>query len=88
MKLSEFTLTHNVNNGPGSGSFSSTDFAEVTVTTQTGWLWWEKTHTERKKIFRDYGDYWRFCDGGGFTPGFQAEELAAAWRACAKLLAK
>ena len=83
MKLSEFTLTNTIGNTP----LNTTHFAEVTVTTQTGALWWKNTYTERKKIFRNTREFWQFSDTGEHTPDFQAEELEQAWRACAKLLA-
>lgn len=82
MKLSEFTLTHTV----GNSLLDTTYFGEVTVTTYIGTLWWKKTHTERRKIFRNTGGFWQFSVDGKLTPGFQAEELEQAWLACMKLL--
>lgn len=73
MELSNFVLTQK----KGKSVLDWEFFAEVDVT--TGALWWKKT--ERKKIRKEYGGDWHFTDTGKFTPGFQAEELARAWKA-------
>jgi len=73
MKLSNFSLDRRTGD-----SFSNYLFyASVDVT--TGILFWKKT--ERKEIYRKYGDTWCFVDTGKYTPSFQAEELARAWTA-------
>ena len=81
MILKDFTLTHTL----GNNLLNTTYFAEVIVTTKIGALWWKKKFTERKKIFRHYAESWRFQEGGGHTPGLQAEGLEQAWRAQVKL---
>lgn len=52
-------------------------YAEVTV--RTGHLFWKRF--KRAKIYRVLGSSWRFLDTGQHTPGWQAENLASAWKA-------
>lgn len=73
MKLSNFVLTRK----KGKSELDWEFFAEVDVT--TGALWWKKT--ERREIRKEYGGDWHFTDTGKFTPGFQVEEFARAWKA-------
>ena len=78
MILSDFVLT-GFSYGGLRDSFC---FAEVTVTTTTGALWWKKTHTSRRKIARErFGVLWFFVDDGTHTPGFQAEDLERSFKA-------
>lgn len=73
MKLSNFKLVKT----KGKNSLDYEFFAEVDVT--TGFLCWKKT--ERKIIRREYAGFWHFTDTGKHCPGFQAENLARAWKA-------
>jgi hypothetical protein len=73
MKITEFVLTET----KGSSTFDLVYFAEVLVS--TGFLWWKRA--ERRKIAREFGGYWYFVDTGEFTPGFQVETLARAYKA-------
>lgn len=77
MVLSEFVLT----NTKGRNPLDWVYFADVTVTTTTGALWWKKTHATRRKISRDYTGMWFFLDNGESTPVFQAEALERSYRA-------
>lgn len=77
MKLSNFELVETKGKSPLDWEY----FAEVDVTTRIGILWWKKEHAERRKIRREYCGIWHFVDNGEFTPDFQAENLARAWRA-------
>lgn len=79
MRLSEFVLTHT----KGSTVLDLEYFADVTVT--TGALWWKRI--ERRKIRRQYPQYWCFVDTGKYTPGTQAEELERSYRAMESLAA-
>lgn len=72
MKLSNFQLLE-TKGAPLCREF----LAEVDVT--TGFWFWQKT--QRVKIFREFAGSWYFVDSGKFTPEFQAEELARAWKA-------
>ncbi len=84
MKLSEFVLTET----KGKNAIDWVYFADVTVTTETGALWWKKKHIDRTKITREYTGSWHFVDNGQFTPGHQAEELERSYRAKELLRAK
>ena len=77
MVLSEFVLTDT----KGRGHLDLVYFADVTVTTTTGALWWKKTHATRRKISRNYVGMWFFLDDGKSTPGWQAEDLERSYRA-------
>lgn len=77
MVLSEFVLT----NTKGRNPLDWVYFADVTVTTTTGALWWKKTHATRRKISRNYPGVWFFLDDGKSTPGSQAEDLERSYRA-------
>jgi hypothetical protein len=82
MILSDFVLTGFSHGGAG----GSLCFAEVTVTTTTGALWWKKAHTLRRKIARyRFGVLWFFVDDGTPTPGFQAENLERSFKATNQL---
>lgn len=61
MKLSNFKLL-------------APNLATVEVTTTVGMLWWKKTHTEVKRLYKK-SRYWCFVDTGEFTPGYEAEFL-------------
>jgi len=83
MVLSDFVLIDTIND-----SLIKTDslinhvyFAEVTVTSTTGMLWWKKTHVVTRIISRDFGGLWFFLDDGQYTPGSQAFELERSYRA-------
>ena len=73
--LSEFVLTHKTDD---------MRFAEVTVTTFTGALWWTKDHMERRKIARQdlngWAGDWYYVDTGAWCPE-QVVALERAWRA-------
>lgn len=73
MKISNFKLLKT----KGSSALNWVYYAEVDVT--TGWWLWKKTETV--KVFRPYGEFYRFLDSGKFTPGYELENLAAAWQA-------
>lgn len=77
MILSKFFLT----NTKGRSPIDWVYFADVSVTTTTGVLWWKKKRVERRKIARDYEGFWRFVDNGATLPGFQAELLERSYRA-------
>lgn len=77
MKLSNFELTKT----KGKNALDLEYFAEVDVTTETGFLWWKKNETTRREIRREFCGSWHFTSDGKFTPGMQAEELARAWKA-------
>lgn len=77
MVLSEFVVTHT----KGHNALDLVYFADVSVTTETGMLWWKKTHCVRRKISREYVGMWFFVDDGNSTPGFQAEQLERSYRA-------
>jgi len=81
MILSEFVLTHTKGRSPIDWVY----FADVSVTTTAGVLWWKKKHVERRKIMREYVDFWHFVDNGQLCPGFQAEHLERSYRAREKL---
>ena len=74
MKLSNFKLVETRGKSPLDWAY----YAEVDVT--TGFLFWKKTN-KAVTIFREYVGYYRFLKGGKHTPGHQAEDLAAAWKA-------
>ena len=73
MKLSNFKLIKTKGKSPLDWEY----FAEVDV--ETGVLWWKKT--DKRVIRREFMGMWHFVDSGEFTPGFQAETLARAWKA-------
>ena len=77
MKLSNFEHTKT----KGKNALDWEYFAEVDVTTETGFLWWKKSETTRREIRREYGGLWHFTSDGKFTPGVQAENLARSWKA-------
>lgn len=77
MKLSDFILTKTVGTCPIDWQY----FAEVTVMTTTGFLWWKKTNIERRTIHRNFAEFWHFVDDGSSTPSFQAEDLERGYRA-------
>lgn len=81
MILSEFVLTHTKGQSP----LDLVYFADVSVTTTAGVLWWKKKHVERRKIAREYVGCWHFVDNGQLCPGFQAENLERSYRAREKL---
>ena len=78
MILSEFVLTHTKGLSPIDLALL---FADVSVTTTTGVLWWKKKRVERRKIAREYVGFWHFVDNGQLCPGFQAEHLERSYRA-------
>lgn len=83
MKLSEFVLIHTT----GRDRLDAVYFAQVTVTTDTGMLWWKRRRVERRTISRGHFSLsWYFVDTGEFTPAFQAETLERAYRAARELL--
>jgi len=60
--------------------------ASVDVTTTTGMLWWKKTHTETRQVFRDeMAVNWKWLDNGKWTPERQVEELYSAYEMKEKL---
>jgi hypothetical protein len=75
MILSEFVLT----NTKGHNALDLVYFADVTVTTTTGALWWKKKHVVRRKISRKYTGMWFFVDNGEATPEMQAENLERSY---------
>ena len=77
MILSEFVLTHT----KGKNAIDWVYFADVSVTTTTGMLWWKAKHCERCKITRFYGGLWHFVDTGEWCPGNQADALERSYRA-------
>lgn len=77
MKLSNFELTKTKGSSPTTWEY----FADVDVTTESGMLWWKKSKTTRRQIRKEYAGMWHFVDNGEFTPVFQAERLARAWKA-------
>jgi hypothetical protein len=77
MILSEFELIETIG---GDRSIDQVYFAEVTVTSTTGILWWKKIHVVRRSITRSFGEKWFFMDDGQYTPKLQAEELERSYR--------
>ena len=77
MVLSEFVLTHT----KGRNAIDWVYFADVSVTTETGALWWRRTSAVRRKITRHYVGFWHFVDNGEMCPGDQAETLERSYRA-------
>ena len=77
MVLSEFVMT----NTKGRDALDLVYFADVTVATTTGVLWWKKTHVDRRKISRNYIGTWFFLADGKSTPGMQAEDLERSYLA-------
>lgn len=73
MVISNFKLLET----KGNNCLNKVYIAEVDVT--TGWWFWKKTR--RVRIFRPFGEYYRFLDNGEFTPGLSVENLARAWKA-------
>ncbi|CAB4166622.1 hypothetical protein UFOVP835_46 [uncultured Caudovirales phage] len=80
MILSEFVLTHTKGRSPIDWVY----FADVSVTTTTGVLWWKKKHVERRKITREYDGFWHFVDNGKHCP-VEALALERSYRAREKL---
>jgi len=55
-------------------------FAEVTVTTETGSLWWKKKTVERKTIGKNsHWILWRFVDSGEVVDSTQVDKLSEAY---------
>ena len=77
MRLSEFVLTHVV----GSRAIDLEYFADVSVTEESGALWWKKKTVTRRKIHREYAGFWHFVDNGQLTPGTQVEALEYSYKA-------
>ena len=77
MIISEFVLTGIIQHG----KVGEMLFADVSVTTETGWLWWKEKNCVRRKIAREYGHLWHFVDNGQFLPGHQADDLERSYRA-------
>jgi len=77
MILSEFVITH----VKGKNAIDWLYLADVTVTTESGSLWWKKRNSERRKIARKYAGFWYFVDNGCMCPGSQAEALERSYRA-------
>jgi hypothetical protein len=77
MILSDFVLIDTIGDSP----LDHVYFAEVTVTSTTGMLWWKKIHVVRRNISRNFGGLWFFLHDGKYTPEFQAEELERSYRA-------
>ena len=77
MIISEFVLTGIIQHG----KVGEMLFADVSVTTETGWLWWKEKNCVRRKIAREYGCFWYFVDNGIFIPGNQVEALERGYRA-------
>lgn len=77
MVLSEFVLTHTKGRSP----IDLVYFADVSVTTESGALWWKKKHCVRRKITRRYAEFWHFVDNGQMCPGDQAKALERSYRA-------
>jgi hypothetical protein len=77
MVLSEFVLT----NTKGKSPIDWVYFADVSVTTESGALWWKKKHCVRRKITRHYAGFWHFVDNGQMCPGDQAEALERSYKA-------
>ena len=78
--FSNFVLTGKTNSKQ-LGRFGETYHADVDVTTVTGMLFWKKTVTETKSIYRRFGEFWRYADTGEFTPGSAIENLSSAYAA-------
>ena len=81
MTLSFFVLTNTI----GDTFFNLMYFAEVSVTTETGRLWWKKKVVERRKIAKEFGGSWFFIDNGERCPYEQVDNLERAYRAREKL---
>ena len=77
MILSEFVLTHKKGKNPIDWVY----FADVSVTTTTGAMWWKKTCAVRRKIVRNYTGFWHFVDNGEMCPGDQSAALERSYRA-------
>ena len=77
MILSDFALIHTKGKSP----IDFVYFADVTVITTTGSLWWKKTSTARRQIVRNYLGFWHFVDNGEMCPGDQAEALERSYNA-------
>ena len=77
MILSEFVLTHTKGENPINWVY----FADVSVKTEAGALWWKKTQWDRRKITRRYAGFWHFVDNGQMCPGDQAEALERSYKA-------
>ena len=74
---SEFVLTH-IFVGV---IFDYTYFAQITVKTETGALWWKSVKIERLQIARKNIGCWYFVDNGKFCQGFEVEALEQSYRA-------
>lgn len=72
MKISNFVLKETFGKSPLDWRF------HASVDVETGFLWWKKKQT--RPIGREYCGHWMFLDTGGYTPGFQVEDLAKAHR--------
>lgn len=75
MKLKNFKLVET----KGESILKREYFAEVDVETRPFPFW--KKRVETRKIRKEYVGVWHFVDTGEFTPEYQAENLARAWKA-------
>ena len=84
MILSDFVLTDT----KGTALVDRMYFGEVTVTTETGHLWWKKKVVERRAIAKEFGSAWFFTDDGKRCPYTEIEDLERAARARGMLTGK
>jgi hypothetical protein len=70
IEYSEFVRTGSVEEN----NFQRIDFAEITITTTTGFWIWKKAKVEQRKIAKQ-SMYWFFMDTGRFTEFSKVEEL-------------
>ena len=75
MKISNFTL----DKVKGTNKFNIDKEYFASVDVETGFLFWKKK--ERRAIRKEFANHWHFVDTGEWTPGFEVESLARAWKA-------
>lgn len=61
-----------------------TYYATVDVTMETGSLWWKKTSTEKKEIYREYGGLWRLSENGEPIFSKQLDNIVSLYRATSR----
>lgn len=79
MVLSDFVMLHIEGKSPINWVY----FAEVTVTTTKGMLWWKRKTIERRAVSRTYVGVclWHFVDTGTWCPEFQVDALERSYEA-------
>lgn len=77
VSFSDFVLTCT----KGSNCLDWEYFAEVSVTIETGMLWWKRKTITRRKVSRTYAGHWFFVDTGEYTPGNEIAVLERSYKA-------